>query len=345
MNDILFPFFSIPPAVFRIRLTTKCNLHCSFCYLSGSLNKVEENVLTTEEWGKILKTIPFYTIVDITGAEPTLSPSLPFILKYLLERKRKVSLTTNGMDTSDEFVNLIVDYKLSVLMISIDDLPEQHNEIRGHRRSYDNIKKLIDKINLRKKEKGTHLPMVTIKTTILDFNSNHLEEIYNYNKEHLNIDNYSFNLGFRNKARGGVIGTQNLEEILGYNNEFTYNEKTIAATKGSLNKFLTNKEASIKVRPELVDKDYERYIENPGDYGVKSCKRYGSIATLNYDGSLTSCDINYKIGDIREIGFNMKKILKLDGFKKLRSSIKSEFPYVSACEGCCLAKHERKNCS
>jgi len=96
INNLLPDSIKLSPLVLRIRITNKCNLHCGFCYLSGNLNIGEENHLTLAEWKIIIDKLPAWTIIDITGAEPFLAKNFKEILELLLQRKFKVSITTNG---------------------------------------------------------------------------------------------------------------------------------------------------------------------------------------------------------------------------------------------------------
>lgn len=337
----LSSFIPMFPAVLRVRITTRCNLHCGFCYLSGSLNLKEENALQKDEWEKVLSKIPFYTLVDITGAEPTLSKDFDFILSYLLTKKRKVSLTTNGMNCSDQFVERIVKQKLTYLMVSIDDFPNEHNTVRGHQKSFSNIEELLIKVEKKKRELKSKFPIVNIKTTLLDSNMDHLEELCSFLKDRLNFNIQSVNLAFDNPARGGIVVGKSLDEILKLKNTFRYEGKNKEALIKVKN-FFVRKKGDIKIRPEIKSTEVPSYIQNPGSFGVKHCNKYDSVITLNYDGSLSFCDINYKFSNIRDLDFDLSRAWSSRDYQVFRKKLKSQFPYASACEGCCLAKHTVK---
>jgi len=340
INQRLNGFIPIYPSLLRIRITSKCNLHCSFCYLSGSLNQKEVNGLSAEEWSKVISRLPFYTVVDITGAEPTLSPHLGKVLTIALDKKIKVSMTTNGMNTNDEFVDLIVRKKLTYLMISVDDYPEEHNSVRGHNKSFSNIKLLLSKIEAKKKELKTNLPLINIKTTVLDNNLDHLHELHTYIRNELNPTTHSFNLGFANKARGGVISYGD-QSILEYSNTFQY-RKAVSPSIQGISQLLKERGSSISVRPFIEKSRIQNYIRKPSDFGVKTCSRYQSVITLNYDGSLSFCDINYQFGNIRDLDFDLRRVWKNENFRNFSRKLKKRFPFTPACEGCCLAPHEEK---
>lgn len=291
----------------------------------------------------MLAKIPFYTIVDITGAEPTISPDLGRVIKILRDKGNKVSLTTNGMDTSDNFVNLIVENELTFLMISIDDFPEKHNEVRGNKRSFDNIKVLIEKINRKKNELGKKRPIINLKTTILDDNANRLKDIYEFYQNEFDVDNHTFNLGFNNQARGGVISLKEPEKILSLENTFQYEKSSeITEPNSGFQNFLKSFKGDFKVRPQVPFEEIKDYIAMPGSYGVKNCFRSKSVMTINFDGTLSFCDINYQYTNIRDIDYDLKRAWAKPNFKTFQKLLKRSFPYPSPCEGCCLAKHEKK---
>jgi len=80
---LLSPLIILSPLVLRIRITSKCNLSCPFCYLKTGLNRDEEGNLSLEEWEKIFSKLPKRTIVDLTGAEPLMYKDIRGFLNIL----------------------------------------------------------------------------------------------------------------------------------------------------------------------------------------------------------------------------------------------------------------------
>ena len=341
LNTILPKGLKLSPLVLRIRITNKCNLHCDFCYLSGSLNIGETNHLTIDEWKKIINNLPRWTIVDITGAEPFLAKDFKEVLTLLLEKKLKVSLTTNGYHINEDIIKLMVSKGLFYLMVSIDGSKEYHNKIRGHQKSFDHIQKFLKTVEKLKRELNSSYPHICIKSTITDDN---MDEIFKLNDQIFNdfdIHSHSLNLMFQNHARGGIILEQNLEsEKFNSGNTFNYKQNSKADVKAKLIKFIKKMnelQRPINIKPPLKITDIGSYIDNPGSFGVASCNRYNSIQTMYFDGSITPCDIGYKLADIRELDYNLARTWHQSSFKKFKQFFFKNTPFAPACDACCLA--------
>ncbi|MFT6633925.1 MAG: MoaA/NifB/PqqE/SkfB family radical SAM enzyme [Bacteriovoracaceae bacterium] len=343
-NRFLPERLKLSPFVLRIRITNKCNLHCSFCYLSGNLNIGEENHLEMEEWNKIISKLPLWTVVDITGAEPFLAKNFKEILRLILKRGLKVSITTNGQFIDKEFIEEIVSLKMYYLMISIDGMKEYHNSIRGSDKSFQKIEDFLTVLADAKIKANSKYPMVCIKSTITDDNIEELVQLNNYIFENHEIQSHSFNLLFQNQARGGILTEKNIASkkfITG--NTQTYKNKSFIL-KGFKEILLNNKKNKrrINLKPGVPFNEVERYIERPSDFGVPKCNRVHSIQTLYYDGTLTPCDIGLDLGNIREIDYNLRKTWRLKKYKDFLTFFKKSKSFLPACDACCLADQEFK---
>lgn len=347
LNKFILPRrFQLSPLVLRIRITNKCNLHCSFCYLAGNLNTGEENVLSLDEWKKIIDRLPSWTIIDITGAEPTLANNFYEILSYLLDKKFKVSLITNGLRVDERLTQLLVKKKLMYLMISIDGPKDFHNSVRGSNKSLQNIESFISKVKTLKKDLNSTYPIICAKTTITSENFQYLNDTNDFVFNQLGVDIQSFNLMFQNQARGGTSFIEDLNsKQLRQGNTHTYSGKKIQQIKTSVRELVNYAKLNnraINFKPEISLKNLEKYIERPSAFGVKKCFRTNSIATLYFDGTLSPCDIAFDVANIRDLNYDMRKIWYTEKFKKFSLFFKQNSPYSPICEGCCLAKQVRK---
>lgn len=79
----------------RLKVTDRCNMHCSFCHSEGSQGA--KDLVLDERACHILERLrDGFDAVHITGGEPTLYPSLEELIKKLHDLGYKVSLTING---------------------------------------------------------------------------------------------------------------------------------------------------------------------------------------------------------------------------------------------------------
>ena len=60
-------WFNNLPLRYFLELTYRCNLNCPYCYVGEDRNKHE---LSTDEWRKIIKQLPKYSIATLVGGEP-----------------------------------------------------------------------------------------------------------------------------------------------------------------------------------------------------------------------------------------------------------------------------------
>ena len=75
-------------------ITGRCNLHCANCFSISSRNAEE---LSLEQVDRILSANPSYSRVDLMGGEPLLYQDIPALLQLLRDRKKRVSIYTNGI--------------------------------------------------------------------------------------------------------------------------------------------------------------------------------------------------------------------------------------------------------
>ncbi|MDD3331200.1 MAG: radical SAM protein [Bacteroidales bacterium] len=133
-NDIYYP------ECLHIELTSKCNLHCFYCYRKSHENLEESNRLDVNELKNIIVSLSErgLKIAEITGGEPLLHPDLIEIIDTCYNNLSLISIITNGTLIDDLFIEKILPYKSRVLFsISLDShLPEEHDRRCGKKGSF-----------------------------------------------------------------------------------------------------------------------------------------------------------------------------------------------------------------
>ena len=181
----LFRLIGLPrklPMNLTLSVTYKCNSRCKTC------NVYERNVeeFTFEEWQKVFKKIgkaPFW--VTISGGEPFLRKDLPDIIKSLYDicRPSIINIPTNGLlnikipETVKEITEHCKKSQI-VINVSIDDIDEKNDEIRGIKGSYEKAVSTFTSLkflNIQNLSVGIH-------TVISKFNVKRIPEIYNHLK-------------------------------------------------------------------------------------------------------------------------------------------------------------------
>ncbi|WP_417335296.1 radical SAM/SPASM domain-containing protein [Halobacteriovorax marinus] len=337
----LAPLINLSPLVLRIRITTKCNLSCSFCYLKSGLNREEEGNLDIEEWKKVFSNLPRRTIVDLTGAEPLMYKDIREFIKILCEKKIKYSMTTNGTVYNGLTAREIVENRLYVLMVSLDGLEGVHDKLRGRSGAFERTVRFIREIEQEKIRQNTKYPFINIKTTVLDENVHELEGLLNELGKSIPCNTLTLSLLFQNRARGGMelFEDYGVDELRKGNTAQYTKKAEVKKFFSSLNYSEHVNGYSVSIRPRMNKKDIFHYIDSPPSMEVESCPLYKNTLTLYFDGKISPCDISLNLGNIRDHGYNMKNTFNGIRYKNFISLFKSG---DRACEGCCSGQHTLK---
>lgn len=104
-------------------LTPLCNFDCRMCYMHLTKQQVqrEGRVLSTSEWLDIAQQALDAGVVsiDLTGGECLTHPGFVDVYRYLVSRGAQVAVLTNGQLITDKHIDLFVQYKPTVVQISL----------------------------------------------------------------------------------------------------------------------------------------------------------------------------------------------------------------------------------
>lgn len=327
------------PLVLKIRITSKCNLSCPFCYLKDGLNQDEKDHLSLEEWEKILSKLPKYTIIDITGAEPVAySNFIPFI-RLLKKLGLKYSITTNGTLYNKDTAEELVKNGLQVLMVSLDGMEETHNRLRGNRNAFKRTIEFIKRVEEAKRKYNSKTPLISIKSTVLDENYSELQTLMDLCSASFAVDVLTFTFLFQNRARGGMELLDNF-----HSEEFKTGNYAKYKNKDEVKDFVREIESSKKryrfpivYKPRMKFQDVLRYIDNPSQMNVDNCPQYLNNLTLYFDGKLSPCDIGLNLGNIRDHDYSFKGVYNSESYRVFKKNMTSKH---KACQGCCAGCHK-----
>jgi MoaA/NifB/PqqE/SkfB family radical SAM enzyme len=332
------------PLVVRLRISKRCNLSCTFCYQADSLNKKELNHLSLDEWEKILDQLPKNTIIDITGGETFIAKNFVEVLELILERGFRTSLITNGSYPNEQIISSLVKNKLYFFMISVDGLEKTHNSIRGNKKSFQNICKTIETLESEKKKRSSKFPILCLKVSIAEENYKEIPETISFFKENYGIEDFTLNLLYQNKVRGGnYLHTDFNHPDFRSGNTLSFSPDAIDGAVTAVKKakeFAANNKISVRIKPEVKTSLLKDYLKNPNSYGVKSCKKHFSVVTMYYDGTISPCDIGLNVTNVKDIDYDLSKTWRELNKTHLPVEIKNGFH--PSCEGCCLKDHSAK---
>lgn len=163
-----------------IKLTTNCNLNCVYC----SEGKKEKSVFLpkeifyklVDELPKLLESINDQTVDFLFhGGEPMLygREGLLNLINYAKSNLKdidiKFSMQTNGTLIDDEWIKFFKEHKISI-GISLDGYPEIHNTNRKTKSGEPTAEKIINNIELLKKEEINIGTLMVLNSQNVDVN-------------------------------------------------------------------------------------------------------------------------------------------------------------------------------
>ncbi len=205
LSEIRYLISNSPISIMYLILTERCNLTCSYCFLSEALNN--NGKLTNMDIDTARKAIDLFSSlvkensvenpeIILYGGEPLINLEVvEFVLYYASEKIQncKFSLNTNGTIIQPKIANLLKKYQVEV-GISIDGPENIHDKLRKSRNGSGTFDKAIRGFNILKK----HDVNVGISCTISEENVDFLPDIIRWLIEECKIESLGFNLLIKN---------------------------------------------------------------------------------------------------------------------------------------------------
>ena len=103
-----------------IQTTYKCQMKCSNCYLGDMLNNDKYVDIDLEKFSNAISKLPSRCDIRFIGAEPTMNPDLPELIKIARKNGHRPSLLTNGLKLRKEsYVETLKNSGLNMLGLSM----------------------------------------------------------------------------------------------------------------------------------------------------------------------------------------------------------------------------------
>lgn len=252
-----------------LKLTDRCNLNCSYCYLMEK-NTGDISIKTIDNIGGlidyIVKTNYNYTLnVHLSGGESTLIPieKLTYILSKFSSYPIRLNLNTNGSFFSQDHANLCLKYNVHVT-ISLDGCKECHDSQRSN--SYGSTFEAIKLMYRNKLDIG-------FISVVADRTINYLEDNFKFYLEN-NITNIKIN-----DAAGHV-------------------------SPSNYTKYMLKLNELHKAYPDFDFKEYNLYnlkenkIHNLGNnMGCAWSTCFSNFLSVNHVGDVTTCERLFGLKD------------------------------------------------
>jgi MoaA/NifB/PqqE/SkfB family radical SAM enzyme len=297
-------------------VTSKCNSKCKTCFFYSRLNKKDD--LRLEELYKISDNLGNFTTLLLSGGEPFMLQYLTDMCsKFIRDNNAKIlSIPTNASLTNKivkDTETLLRKYPNVTISInpSIDGLKGTHDSIRGVKSSFDKAIETM-KVLCILKEKYSNL-QILVNTVIHKENLDEIEELSMYLRK-FNIDQHVFEL-MRGDSASKELKRIDLEETKKIHKFIIENSKYYIKNNNYLGKISF-----------LGSLNYMHHLKELSVEGKKwpiECSAGKSIGVIYPEGDVALCELKSVIGNLREVDYDFKKILKTrkakEEFRKIRN--------------------------
>jgi MoaA/NifB/PqqE/SkfB family radical SAM enzyme len=124
--------------IIQIHPSRRCNLQCLHCYSASGPTEREQ--LDPEVFTQLISDASFlgYDIASFSGGEPTLYPHLRLLLDQAHRHQMKTVVVSNGMLLTEQRLEALAG-AIDILAISLDGMPETHNQMRNHPAAFETM--------------------------------------------------------------------------------------------------------------------------------------------------------------------------------------------------------------
>ncbi len=323
----LFYKNKIMPEYVTFFVTNKCNAKCNHCFYWKNLN-THLDELGLDEIEKISRSMGNFLFLILTGGEPFIRKDLADIAKifYINNNVRKMNIMTNGILTN-RILNTIKNINIKcpelyvTLFISIDDIGENHDRIRGIKGTYKNVLKTMSHL---KKIQATYSKLsLGITITYSSFNEDRIIEIYNHIKTNIKPD--TINCSFiRGDAKNKIAKKCSIDNFVKIQ-EILKKDLIHKKLKGVYDPLVRNIVVASKFEStsqliRIVKKD--KYLF--------PCYAGKINATIYPNGGVFPCELlNDKMGNLRENNYDFKKVWFSKKSDQIRKKIKESKCYCT----------------
>jgi MoaA/NifB/PqqE/SkfB family radical SAM enzyme len=289
------------PRYLILGMTNLCNSKCVTCFYWDHLNVNRHLEMQLEAYDRALADLPSLYSVVLTGGEPTLNRELPEITRLLYGRHdaSNVTMPTNALipDQVEAIVARVLESRKDerqtfTVGLSMDHLGERHDAIRGAPGNFSRLEEVYKRLSaLKSCSRGLTL---NVQTVLASFNRDDLPEITDWvARSFPGIDFHSFELlrpPFPDPSISPLTPQEYaaaLKFLRPYWMRFDRYRPILRSLK------VAAREA------ELTTLEQERM--------VYPCYAGTISGVLNPEGTVSLCEVQWEIGNIRDYGYSFAK--------------------------------------
>lgn len=303
------------PISLTVSLTYRCNSRCRTCNVYT--RKSEE--LTVDEYEKIFLSVGRSAHwITLSGGEPFLRHDIADICikAYEICRPKIINIPTNGIlsERIERSVRRILStcFRTQIIInLSIDSIGEKHDEIRGSKGSFERVMETYARLKAISNRNLT----VGIHTVISKYNVHEIPDIYMQLKG-LHPDSYITEIA-EERVELLTENTDITPSLSDYSAAVDFISKDMKSWKM---KGISKITRAFRIRYYKLVKDIlkEKRMFMPCYAGYASCQ-------ITPDGDVWACCIKAEVmGNLRESGYDFKKIWLSEKAREIRKTIKDE---------------------
>jgi len=309
------------PLYFVYFVTENCNARCKHCLLGQREGRVTGE-LTIDEIERVSQSMDDMLFFTPTGGEPFLRADLPEIVKIFHRNNNalNVGIPTNGSMTARVLrsVRAMLDENADLdlhIDVSIDGLPELHDEIRGvpglFNRAIETYKQL--------RELERHYPKFStcIQVTVSAFNQHQLLELYDYLKRGVGV-NTVFTLLARGEPRDPAALGFDIAKYEEFHRVLEADNKHLILSGYYKMPFSDVLNAKRIVRPRIIAKTVRENRFQIPCYG-------GTLGAAMFSkGQVLPCELRWHdvIGNVRDVDYDFMKLWRSPKAEEYRRDIR-----------------------
>jgi MoaA/NifB/PqqE/SkfB family radical SAM enzyme len=322
------------PFRYFFNITNKCNLACAYCCQKTSMSQNRPE-LSHKEILAIVKKLPWYAVIVLSGGEPLCRTDFLDIVKGITQQKKRIALLTNGLLLNDAIICGIIQNKLLNIGIAIDGDEKYYEKIKG-RGNYFILMDKINRLAYYKKKMGSSFPAFDWKVTVFPENVDQLPLLYKQAIDY-GADTFTVSLPKKNDFQFSdcLHGLEILDFITESINMPCYPDNTLKIYKElfALNR---RSKTTLRMYPRLKQaEDIENYFNDSQIHKRYSiCREPWTGLVISAIGKTYPC-LSVRIGDIKKQ--TLSQVLMSPENYEFRKQLKKKGLF-SICDGCCYAR-------
>jgi len=303
------------PIFLTLSVNDWCNSRCKTCNIwRNNPQKVIEEQLSVEEYGKIFENYGKVYWITITGGEPFLRNDFVKIIKTVYRQTKPDFLTIATNATLPEKIISDVKELLAyckdmnlIVNISLDEIGPKHDSIRGLK---GNFEKAVKTFNLLKKINNPRL-IVGINTVVSTYNVNNFSKIYEYVKNVLKPESFIIEIA---EIRSKLYNTN-----LAITPKYSDYKKVLEFLLSELSKARLAKYEIIN----NLRQEYYKFLlfKSP----IKSFEGIASGYIMSNGDVWVSYTKKFIVGNLRKANYDFRKLWFNENAKKYRQAMEETY--------------------